>query len=82
MPTYVEYGVADCGIAGRDVLLEADSDVYEPLDLRLRPVPPVVAAARGVGLRLPPRVHRARGHEVPEGRRRGTSWSAACRSRS
>jgi ATP phosphoribosyltransferase len=33
VPTYVEYGVADCGIAGRDVLLEAASDVYEPLDL-------------------------------------------------
>jgi len=33
VPTYVEYGVADCGIAGRDVLLEADSDVFEPLDL-------------------------------------------------
>jgi len=33
VPTYVEYGVADCGLAGRDVLLEADADVYEPLDL-------------------------------------------------
>jgi ATP phosphoribosyltransferase len=33
VPTYVEYGVADCGIAGRDVLLESESDVYEPLDL-------------------------------------------------
>ena len=33
VPTYVEYGVADCGIAGRDVLLEAESDVFEPLDL-------------------------------------------------
>ena len=33
VPTYVEYGVADCGIAGRDVLLEAGSDVYEPVDL-------------------------------------------------
>jgi len=33
VPTYVEYGVADCGIAGKDVLLEAGSDVYEPLDL-------------------------------------------------
>jgi len=33
VPTYVEYGVADCGIAGRDVLLELDADVYEPLDL-------------------------------------------------
>ena len=33
VPTYVEYGVADCGVAGRDVLLETESDVYEPLDL-------------------------------------------------
>jgi ATP phosphoribosyltransferase len=33
VPTYVEHGVADCGIAGRDVLLEVDADVYEPLDL-------------------------------------------------
>jgi ATP phosphoribosyltransferase len=33
VPTYVEYGAADCGIAGRDVLLESGSDVYEPLDL-------------------------------------------------
>jgi ATP phosphoribosyltransferase len=33
VPTYVEYGVADCGVAGRDVLLEAGSDVFEPLDL-------------------------------------------------
>jgi ATP phosphoribosyltransferase len=33
VPTYVEYGVADCGIAGRDVLLETGSDVLAPLDL-------------------------------------------------
>jgi len=33
VPTYVEYGAADCGIAGRDVLLESGSDVFEPLDL-------------------------------------------------
>lgn len=33
VPTYVEYGVADCGIAGKDVLLELEGDVYEPLDL-------------------------------------------------
>jgi len=33
VPTYVEYGVADCGVAGRDVLLESGSDVFEPLDL-------------------------------------------------
>lgn len=33
VPTYVEHGVADCGIVGSDVLREADADVYEPLDL-------------------------------------------------
>lgn len=34
VPTYVEYGVADAGICGRDVLLESDADVHEPLDLK------------------------------------------------
>lgn len=34
VPTYVEYGSADVGIAGKDVLLEQASDVYEPLDLK------------------------------------------------
>ena len=33
VPTYVEYGAADVGIVGKDVLLEQDRDVYEPLDL-------------------------------------------------
>jgi ATP phosphoribosyltransferase len=33
VPTYVEHGVADCGVAGRDVLLESEAEVYEPLDL-------------------------------------------------
>ena len=34
VPTYVEYGAADVGIAGKDVLLEHDSsEIYEPLDL-------------------------------------------------
>ncbi len=34
VPTYVEYGGADVGIAGKDVLLEHDSsELYEPLDL-------------------------------------------------
>ncbi|KGP91535.1 hypothetical protein N780_17955 [Pontibacillus chungwhensis BH030062] len=33
--TYVEYGAADCGIAGKDVLLEQDRDVYEVLDLKI-----------------------------------------------
>ena len=33
VPTYVEYGAADLGIVGRDVLLERDYDLYAPLDL-------------------------------------------------
>jgi ATP phosphoribosyltransferase len=33
VPTYVEHGAADIGIAGRDVLEEQGRDLYEPLDL-------------------------------------------------
>lgn len=35
VPTYVEYGVADLGIVGKDVLLEQDRDLYELLDLKI-----------------------------------------------
>jgi ATP phosphoribosyltransferase len=33
VPTYVEHGAADVGVAGRDVLEEQGCDLYEPLDL-------------------------------------------------
>ncbi|MCJ8015112.1 ATP phosphoribosyltransferase [Paenibacillus sp. KQZ6P-2] len=33
VPTYVEYGAADIGIVGKDVLMEENRDVYELLDL-------------------------------------------------
>ena len=33
IPAYVEYGAADFGIVGKDILLEQEPDVYEPLDL-------------------------------------------------
>lgn len=33
--TYVEYGVADVGIVGKDMLIEHPRDVYELLDLRI-----------------------------------------------
>jgi ATP phosphoribosyltransferase len=33
IPAYVVYGAADLGIVGKDVLLEQDPDVYEPVDL-------------------------------------------------
>lgn len=32
---YVERGVADVGVAGKDILLEYDPDVYELLDLKI-----------------------------------------------
>jgi len=34
VPTYVEYGAADIGIAGRDTLLEEGRNLYEILNLR------------------------------------------------
>ena len=37
VPTYVEYGTADIGIVGKDVLMEANRDVYELLDLKISP---------------------------------------------
>ncbi len=43
-PTYVEYGAADAGIAGRDVLLESLADVLQPLDLGFGQCRIVVAA--------------------------------------
>jgi ATP phosphoribosyltransferase len=33
VPTWVEYGAADLGIVGRDLLLEREYDLYAPLDL-------------------------------------------------
>src|SRR5205807_4857373 len=33
VPAYVIYGAADLGVVGKDILLEQEPDVYEPLDL-------------------------------------------------
>ncbi|MEW5975860.1 MAG: ATP phosphoribosyltransferase [Acidobacteriota bacterium] len=46
VPTYVEYGVADVGIAGKDVLLESNSDVHQPLDLKIGRCQLVVAGPK------------------------------------
>lgn len=36
VPTYVQYGAADLGVAGKDVLMEHGGEgVYEPLDLNI-----------------------------------------------
>jgi ATP phosphoribosyltransferase len=35
VPTYVEHGVADIGVAGKDTMLEEERNVYEVLDLKI-----------------------------------------------
>jgi len=36
VPTFVSYGAADMGVAGKDVLLESDvSNLYEPVDMKI-----------------------------------------------
>lgn len=48
VPTYVQYGAADLGIAGRDVLLEhGGAGLYQPLDLRIARCRMMVAVATG-----------------------------------
>jgi ATP phosphoribosyltransferase len=47
VPTYVEYGAADLGVAGKDVLLEHGGEgLYQPLDLGIGRCTMVVAARR------------------------------------
>jgi ATP phosphoribosyltransferase len=46
VPTYVEYGAADLGVAGKDVLMESDAkELYEPVDLRIACCKLMVAGA-------------------------------------
>lgn len=56
VPTYVEYGTAELGISGRDVLRERGYDLYQPLDLRVGRCRMVVAGRRGASLPATPRV--------------------------
>jgi ATP phosphoribosyltransferase len=47
VPTYVQYGAADLGVAGKDVLLEHGGDgLYQPLDLNIGRCRMVVATRR------------------------------------
>lgn len=46
IPAYVEYGVADVGIAGRDVLMESKADIHQPLNLGIGLCKMVVAGPR------------------------------------
>jgi ATP phosphoribosyltransferase len=48
VPTYVQHGAADLGVAGKDVLLEHGGEgLYQPVDLRIGRCRLVVATRRG-----------------------------------
>jgi ATP phosphoribosyltransferase len=51
VPTYVEYGAADLGVVGRDVLLEREYDLYAPLDLGIGVARMAVAGKPGTPVR-------------------------------
>jgi ATP phosphoribosyltransferase len=51
VPTYVQYGAADIGVAGKDVLLEhGGAGLYEPLDLGIARCRLMVAGRKGEGI--------------------------------
>ncbi|USZ15621.1 ATP phosphoribosyltransferase [Moraxella sp. FZLJ2107] len=50
VPTYVEHGAADIGVAGKDVLMEYDAQVYELLDLDIAKCRLMTAGIKGVSL--------------------------------
>ncbi|MBL8429822.1 MAG: ATP phosphoribosyltransferase [Dechloromonas sp.] len=48
VPTYVQYGAADLGVAGKDVLIEHGCDgLYSPLDLKIAKCRMMVAVPEG-----------------------------------
>src|SRR3989449_7617767 len=47
VPTYVEYGAADVGVAGRDVIMESRADLLQPLDLKFGHCRIAVAGPKG-----------------------------------
>jgi len=48
VPTYVQYGAADIGIAGKDILYEhGGAGLYQPLDLRIAACKLMVAVPEG-----------------------------------
>jgi len=57
VPTYVEYGAADIGISGKDVLLEHDKYVVELLDLGLSRCQLVVAVPENSSVRTVADLH-------------------------
>lgn len=48
VPTYVQFGAADMGVAGKDTLMESGADgLYEPLDLNIAHCKLMTAAIKG-----------------------------------
>ncbi|HYW74681.1 MAG TPA: ATP phosphoribosyltransferase [Pyrinomonadaceae bacterium] len=43
VPVYVEHGIADCGVVGRDVVVESNADLLLPLDLQIARCKMIVA---------------------------------------
>jgi ATP phosphoribosyltransferase len=82
VPTYVQHGGADLGVAGKDVLLEHGGDgLYQPLDLKHRALPHERGHARR--LRLRQAVRRGSRSAWPPSTRRpraSTSPPRACTS--
>lgn len=75
VPTYVQYGAADLGIAGKDILLEhGGQGLYEPLDLKIARCRLMVAGRPGGDqaggrLRIATKyVQSARNHYAAKGR--------------
>jgi len=55
VPTYVQFGAADLGIAGKDVLMEYEGDgLYELLDLKIARCRMIVAEPRSLASRDDP----------------------------
>lgn len=48
--TYVEHGVADVGVVGKDTLLESSNNYYEVLDLGIGACKFIVASLKEIGL--------------------------------
>jgi len=48
VPVYVAHGIADCGVVGRDVLMESEADLLQPLTLGIGRCRIVVAAAADI----------------------------------
>lgn len=48
VPTYVQYGAADLGVAGKDILIESGTEgLYQPIDLRIAKCRMSVAVREG-----------------------------------